>query len=127
MDAIWCFTLGAFGICAASIAKQKAARARAGHCCRAARSGSSLIHAGLAAHRHKGHSFIPAATTWAEAKTRRLLADEVESEKTENHFYRFLLNIFALGYKYTSYPSQNDLGGPMRFWSFWSFCKFLAF
>ena len=36
-------------------------------------------------------------TVTAEAKTRRLLADEVESEKIENHhdFYRFLLNIFA--------------------------------
>ena len=31
----------------------------------------------------------------AEAKTRRLLADEVESEKVENHFYRFPLNSFA--------------------------------
>ena len=34
-------------------------------------------------------------TVTAEAKTRRLLADEVESEKIENLFYRFLLNIFA--------------------------------
>ena len=34
-------------------------------------------------------------TVTAEAKTRRLLADGVESEKIENHFCRFLLNIFA--------------------------------
>ena len=34
-------------------------------------------------------------TVPAAVKTRRLLADEVESEKVENHFYRFLLKIFA--------------------------------
>jgi len=31
----------------------------------------------------------------AGTKARRLLADGVESEKIENHFYRFFLNIFA--------------------------------
>ena len=40
----------------------------------------------------------------------RLLADEVESEKIENHFYRFLLDIFT----YTFASREKRLGSLAR-------------
>ena len=46
---------------------------------------------------HGVPTVCPRGVPTAEAKTRRLLADEVESERvdSENYFYRFLLNVFA--------------------------------